>query len=308
MKDQTDVVVNCCGVGWLPICYPLTMRLLFTRFLFMRHILRLLNPVLARRYQRRLPSRYWLVLLLFLVACGEEIDTPGESLRMFAERLEPAFIDESYSATIRVVGGLSPYSFRISDGELPEGLSLQSGTIRGTPTELGRETFTVTVSDANLSTTFEEFTLEVIEAPPANFALDVPTTDVSERFTIRASVEDARDLRALRTLLAWDSERFEYVAGSVRARRNDVLIFENFEDGNLNVDVAILGESLNGNASLFEVTLEPLETNTIEVTARTEFRSDFGDHAFSRLQAGVTPREQDEQDDTERDDSQEDDL
>jgi hypothetical protein len=94
----------------------------------------------------------------------------------------------------------------------------------------------------------------------------------------------------------------------VRARRNDLLIFENFEDGNLNVDVAILGESLNGNASLFEVTLEPLETNTIEVTARTEFRSDFGDHAFSRLQAGVTPREQDEQDDTELDDSQEDDL
>jgi hypothetical protein len=283
------------------------MRLLFTRFLVVRHIPRLLACFLTRPLTRR----YWLVLLLLLVACGEEIDTPGESLRMFAERLEPAFIDESYSATIRVVGGLSPYSFRISEGELPAGLSLQSGTIRGTPTELGRETFTVTVSDANLSTTFEEFTLEVIEAPPADFILDVPTTDVSQRFTIRASVEDARDLRALRTLLTWDSERFEYVPGSVRARRNDLLIFENFEAGNLNVDVAVLGVSLNGNASLFEVTLEPLETNTIEVTARTEFRSAANEHAFSRLQAGVTPRDLDDpaQDDTERnEDSQEDDL
>jgi len=273
----------------------------------MRHIPRLVTCFLTRPLTRR----YWLVLLLLLVACGEEIDTPGESLRMFAERLEPAFIDESYSATIRVVGGLSPYSFRISEGELPAGLSLQSGTIRGTPTELGRETFTVTVSDANLSTTFEEFTLEVIEAPPADFILDVPTTDVSQRFTIRASVEDARDLRALRTLLTWDSERFEYVPGSVRARRNDLLIFENFEDGNLNVDVAVLGESLNGNASLFEVTLEPLETNTIEVTARTEFRSAANEHAFSRLQAGVPPRDLDDPDldDTElNEDSQEDDL
>lgn len=293
------------------------MRLLFTRFLLMRHLPRVLTGLLTRLLpglvaclrMRPFARRYWLVLLL-LVACGEEIDTPGESLRMFAERLEPAFIDESYSATIRVVGGLSPYSFRISEGELPEGLSLQSGTIRGVPTELGRETFTVTVSDANLSTTFEEFTLEVIEAPPADFILDVPTTDVSERFTIRASVEDARELRALRTLLTWDSERFEYVPGSVRARRNDLLIFENFEDGNLNVDVAVLGESLNGNASLFEVTLEPLETNTIEVIARTEFRSEAGEHAFSRLQAGVTPRDLDDlEDDTELDeDSQEDDL
>lgn len=255
--------------------------------------------------------QHWLIFVLIfgLVGCGEEIDTPGESLRMFAERLEPAFIDESYSATIRVVGGLSPYSFRISDGELPAGLSLQSGTIRGTPTELGRETFTVTVSDANLSTTFEEFTLEVIEAPPADFILDVPTTDVSERFTIRASVEDARDLRALRTLLTWDSERFEYVPGSVRARRNDLIIFENFADGNLNVDVAVLGQGLNGNASLFEVTLEPLETNTIEVTARTEFLSDAGEHAFSRLQAGITPRElEDDSDNTEPNDAPEDDL
>jgi hypothetical protein len=246
-------------------------------------------------------QRWLIFVIVAFIGCGEEIDTPGESLRMFAERLEPAYIGESYSATIRVVGGLSPYSFRLSGGELPEGLSLQSGTIRGTPSELGRETFTMTVSDANLSTTFEEFTLEVIEAPPADFILDVPTTDMSERFTIRASVEDARDLRALRTLLTWDSERFSYVPGSVRVRRNDLLVFENFSDGNLNVDVAVLGESLNGNASLFEVTLEPLETNTIEVTARTEFRSNTDEHAFSRLQAGITPREL--ADDTEQDGS-----
>jgi hypothetical protein len=248
------------------------------------------------------------LILCLLVGCGEEIDTPGEALRMFAERLEPAFIGEDYSATIRVVGGLSPYSFRISDGQLPDGLSLQSGTIRGVPTEITRETFTVTVSDANLSTTFEEFTVEVTEAPPATFVLDVPTTEVSERVTIRASVEDARDLRALRTLLSWDTERFSYVEGSVRARRNDVLIFEQFSGDSLNVDVGILGTALRGNATLFEVTLEPLETNTIEVTARTEFRAADGNHAFSRIQAGVRPTDRDEDEEDQDNDDQDDGL
>jgi hypothetical protein len=55
-----------------------------------------------------------------------------------------------YSQTISVSGGKTPYSWTISSGTLPAGLSLSNnGTISGTPTGSGASTFTVQVSDSS---------------------------------------------------------------------------------------------------------------------------------------------------------------
>jgi hypothetical protein len=57
----------------------------------------------------------------------------------------------AYSATLAATGGTSPYSWSLSAGTLPAGLSLASstGAISGTPTGTGTSNFTVQVSDAN---------------------------------------------------------------------------------------------------------------------------------------------------------------
>ena len=54
-----------------------------------------------------------------------------------------------YSVTLAATGGLAPYSWTITQGALPNGLTLNatSGVISGTPTDVGTSTFTVQVAD-----------------------------------------------------------------------------------------------------------------------------------------------------------------
>ncbi|HTK75119.1 MAG TPA: putative Ig domain-containing protein, partial [Gemmataceae bacterium] len=67
-----------------------------------------------------------------------------------AATLPGAVAGEQYSFTFTATGGRAPYSWRIADGELPDGLALNavSGTISGTPSASGTFNFTVEVADA----------------------------------------------------------------------------------------------------------------------------------------------------------------
>jgi len=60
-----------------------------------------------------------------------------------------ATVGVPYSSTPVVVGGVSPYTFSISAGALPAGLTLNAnGTITGTPTTAGTSGFTIKVVDS----------------------------------------------------------------------------------------------------------------------------------------------------------------
>ncbi len=229
------------------------------------------------------------VVLGLLGACGE-ISTPGEELRLAGQALESAYLGEPYSAVIRTSGGLSPYRHELSAGRLPPGMTLQGNTLRGTPTELGSYTFTITVSDANLSKTFREYTLQVLERPPVALRLHTPATEMRSPFRLRGEVVNARELQGLRTLIRWDAERFALVEGSVVPTRRDVVLLHQLaQPGELHVDLAVLGEALTGDQRLFELELRPRETSTIEVTARTEFMHRDERHAFATLREGARP-------------------
>jgi hypothetical protein len=59
----------------------------------------------------------------------------------------------AYSTTLTAIGGVAPYSWSITAGSLPPGLTLNAttGAISGIPTTQGQYTFTVTVTDSNAS-------------------------------------------------------------------------------------------------------------------------------------------------------------
>ena len=248
-----------------------------------------------RRFERRSSGRreghvqvlLGLALALVLTSCGGTVETPGEPLRMLREALPEAFLGEPYQATLRVVGGLRPFTFELSEGELPPGVDLASGALVGVPSELGTYSFTVTVSDASLNTTFEEYTLRVAEVPPPSIAYNVPGTEVQRPVTLRAVVT-GRDLRALRTAASWDPERFELVEGSF-THAADLAALTEATPGRLQVDLAALGEAIEGDRQVFSFALAPIETAPrLTLRTETEFLA-AGRHFWTEANEGAPP-------------------
>ncbi|MBD9402357.1 autotransporter domain-containing protein [Comamonas sp. CMM02] len=80
----------------------------------------------------------------------------------------------AYSQTLTTSAGTAPYSYRITSGNLPAGLSLNtsSGVFSGTPTAGGAFNLTITVTDANGATGSQPYSLQVqaqsVVVPPSN--------------------------------------------------------------------------------------------------------------------------------------------
>jgi hypothetical protein len=103
---------------------------------------------------------------------------PGVSLTTPAT-LPDATAGAPYSFTLAAAGGQAPYSWRITDGTLPAGLSLNGaqGTIAGTPTVAGTFNFTLEATDATGLKATQVATL-VTDLPtlPVFGVAGVPTT------------------------------------------------------------------------------------------------------------------------------------
>jgi YVTN family beta-propeller protein len=72
-----------------------------------------------------------------------------------------------YNVTIKAKGGAAPYTFAVTSGSLPPGLSLSStGVLSGTPSETGGWNFTVTATDSNGCTLFKSYWLSASCSAP----------------------------------------------------------------------------------------------------------------------------------------------
>ena len=67
----------------------------------------------------------------------------------FTGSLPNAIVGAAYSQTLQAAGGVGPYTYAVTAGALPAGLSLSStGTVSGTPTAPGASSFTITATDS----------------------------------------------------------------------------------------------------------------------------------------------------------------
>ena len=72
-----------------------------------------------------------------------------------------------YSETLTAIGGNAPFTWSVTAGTLPDGLSLSSeGVLSGTPTMIQTETFTITVTNTNSEIDSQEFTINITEPDP----------------------------------------------------------------------------------------------------------------------------------------------
>jgi hypothetical protein len=74
-------------------------------------------------------------------------------------------VGAAYSGTVTASGGTSPFTYSITSGSLPAGLSLSAaGAVSGTPTTAGASNFTVQATDAGGNTGIANYTITVSSA------------------------------------------------------------------------------------------------------------------------------------------------
>jgi uncharacterized repeat protein (TIGR01451 family) len=80
-------------------------------------------------------------------------------------------VGAAYSYTLTASGGTSPYSWSVSSGSLPAGITLNSatGVLSGTPTAVGTSSFTIKVTDAGSQTATQATTLTIVSGPALSF-------------------------------------------------------------------------------------------------------------------------------------------
>jgi large repetitive protein len=92
--------------------------------------------------------------------------------------LPPGIIGTPYSQTVSATGGTPPYTFTVSSGLLPPGLTLNAttGVISGTPTTPGQFNFTITATDANSCPGSRPYSIVVAFVPGCPFITVSPAT------------------------------------------------------------------------------------------------------------------------------------
>ncbi|MGK5068778.1 IPT/TIG domain-containing protein [Janthinobacterium sp. RT4P48] len=114
--------------------------------------------------------------------------TVSSAMEITPASLPAAQVTVAYSQQLTASGGSAPYSYAVSAGSLPAGISLNSsGVLSGTPTAAGSFTLTVTVTDAHLYTGAKSYTLSVSSAAvvlaPASLANATATVPYSATLT-----------------------------------------------------------------------------------------------------------------------------
>jgi len=88
----------------------------------------------------------------------------------------------AYSAPLAASGGTSPYTWSITSGSLPPGLTLNSGAITGMPTTVGTSNFTAQVQDRNNQTATKALSISIAATPIASFRLETGESDVDSNW------------------------------------------------------------------------------------------------------------------------------
>lgn len=91
------------------------------------------------------------------------------ALQILTTSVPVASVGLSYSATVSASGGVKPYSFSLTSGSLPAGLTLNSstGVISGTPTQTGIAVFAIQVTDSDsVQAATATASLEIIVVQP----------------------------------------------------------------------------------------------------------------------------------------------
>jgi hypothetical protein len=127
-------------------------------------------------------------LLLTLLACVLVL-APGGQARLLAVGVSPGVAPNgttgvAYAQAFSGTGGTGPYTFAVTAGSLPPGLSLSgAGNLTGTPTSAGAYAFTITATDSLAASGGQAYSVSISPAPVAISPVTLPNALVAASYT-----------------------------------------------------------------------------------------------------------------------------
>lgn len=129
----------------------------------------------------------------FTIAQNYTINIAAPTISVTPASLGAATVGTAFSQSLTASGGVGPYTFAITAGTLPTGVSLSGGNLSGTPTAAGSFTITITATDANGQSGSQAYTLNVaaptLVIAPASGALPISyATPFSRNFAASGGI------------------------------------------------------------------------------------------------------------------------
>lgn len=138
------------------------------RLVRLRHSWQARGPSSSLRTRRAAHLFFALALALALAGCGGGSDTAPiitttAAPTIITSSLPDGTVGVAYSATLQVFAGAMPFTFSVSAGTLPAGLTLDTatGAISGTPTTAQTQMFTIQVRDSQNRTHSRDYTVRI---------------------------------------------------------------------------------------------------------------------------------------------------
>src|SRR5438128_1608960 len=157
-------------------------------------------------------ANYWVDVAFSASASG---GGGGTALKVGTASLPNASQSVAYSQGLTASGGTSPYSWSVSSGTLPTGLSLSStGTISGTPTVAGAFPFTVAVKDAASASASASLSINVVTAAPPTVSISSPANGATVSGTTTVSGVASDGLTITSVQVSVDGGSFANASGT----------------------------------------------------------------------------------------------
>src|SRR5579864_912536 len=106
--------------------------------------------------------------LILLVSCGgsRTPPPPPPALSITTATLPDWMVTFAYTQTLQATGGVSPFAWSVSSGNLPHGLKLANSSsdsviITGTPDVTAITTFTIQVTDGKSQTATQSYSIQI---------------------------------------------------------------------------------------------------------------------------------------------------
>ena len=150
------------------------------------------------------------------VAATLTVNAETSTLQITSTQLPGGTVAVAYSSALAASGGTPPYSWSLSSGTLPTGLTLSSaGAISGTPSVAGSFPFTVSVKDSTGASASANFSITVGTAAPPSVSISSPSNGATVSGSISVSGVASDGLTISSVQVSVDGGTFSNASGTI---------------------------------------------------------------------------------------------